>query len=153
MSNYSGFSGFKEGERLPPNTYVCVIESERPTLGGRKVKGERGVAYKVKDDPDNLYVIGDGWYWRGPASETKKFEVKSYANVEITLNGTMIDETFFDILKQQITLPNVYSYKIPGGTISASSYYMNQPLTYTTYNQTVSTAPKAEGVRIKRRGR
>lgn len=145
MSNYSGFSGFKEGERLPPNTYVCVIESERPTLGGRKVKGERGVAYKVKDDPDNLYVIGDGWYWRGPASETKKFEVKSYANVEVTLNGTMINEALVNILKQQITLPSVYSYKIP--------YYMNQPFTYTTYNQTVSTAPKAEGVRIKRRGR
>jgi hypothetical protein len=124
MSNIQRFSGFNEGDALPAGTYICIIDSDRLSADKRNVKGKRGVAYRVKDDPNSIYVIGDGFYWRGPLAETHKFEVAPVKYPEVKLGDSIIGETLQDILIQSIQASSAYSQYIvnPPSKYSYPSY-------------------------------
>ena len=143
MPNYSRFSGFAEGSALPEGTYVCVVDSDRLSSNKCNVKGQRGVAYSVKDDPDSLYVIGDGFYWRGPVSETHRFEVVPNKTVEVRYGDTTIGEAMLDeLLKEVYTAslkPSVYDAM--NGTFGNSSNYNNY-IVYARGGPNITSAPK-----------
>lgn len=105
MANIEKFTGFGEASALPPNSFICVIRSDRLSHDKQNVNGQRGVAYKIKNDPDNVYVIGNGFYWRGPRSEVTSF-------YESKLEG------------DPLTIKVTFDYA--GGYINSGGYLINQ---------------------------